>query len=576
MAVYKYSACDNVGRKIRGKIYAGNKYALIRTLKSKGLFLISYSAEKEKPRKKTAPAVSEQSVREKIKEARTSDEKISEKAIQRVKAAKETAAQVLKKGNRIVYVQSAEYVEHADYVEHVTNAGHADHADVADHADHADHAGHADFADYADRAHHVAHAEYADTALQSKGGGIPYVMPRPAGFFPGFQPVERYEREAAGFAGEAGISRGAVPEGIIKEVPLLRALEVKKLKGHIKAAELLLFTRQLAISLKAGISILDALNSLEKQMTREPFKTILRTIISRILAGGSISAALAEFPRHFSQVYVSMVHAGETGGFLPETLAKLEKYLEKNIEMKRRMVSSLLYPAIMLLMAAGLVTFMMVYVVPVFVEVFSALGGAIPLPTKIILFVSSGVRKYWLYVLSAAAVLAFYVRMLIRNNENFRRRLDRMKLVLPLAGPLYIKVVLSRAMQTLAALYGSSIPVLEALRLSKRVIENKVMESVFENISDDVKKGRGIAPALRRSPYVPPLVADMVATGEKTGELPLMLNAAAGYFDSEVDNSIKALFTVLEPAMIILLGFIVGFIAVALLLPIFNLPGMVE
>ncbi|MEA2081468.1 MAG: type II secretion system F family protein [Elusimicrobiota bacterium] len=575
MAVYKYSACDNVGRKTRGKIYAGNKYALIRALKKKGLFLLSYSAEKEKKPQKESRGSSKPPVYEEKKEIRPAEEKIRAKAVPHIKAAKKPIAQVLKKGNRIVYVQSAEYVEHADYVEHVTNAGHADHADVADHADHADHAGHADFADFADRAHHVAHAEYADNALQGKGGGLP--APRPGGFFPGYGPMERYDRPATGFQ-EDEIIRRAPLGRVVKEsfFSQTAAAGKKKLKGHIRASELLLFTRQLAISLKAGISILDALNSLEKQMRREPFKTILRTIISRILGGGSISMALAEFPDHFSQIYVSMVHAGETGGFLPESLAKLEKYLEKKLEMKRQMISSLLYPALMLFMAVGLVTFMMVYVVPVFVDVFTALGGAIPLPTKIILFASSIVRKYWLYVAGIFAALIGYVRLLIRNNENFRRRLDKMKLGLPLAGQLYIKVVLSRAMQTLAALYGSSIPVLEALRLSKKVIENRIMERVFDDISDDVKKGRGIASALRRSAYVPPLVADMVTTGEKTGELPLMLNAAAGYFDSEVDNAIKALFTVMEPVMIIFLGLIVGFIAVALLLPIFNLPGMIE
>jgi len=352
--------------------------------------------------------------------------------------------------------------------------------------------------------------------------------------------------------------------------------DTKILKKKVSLQNLLVFTRQLAVSLKAGISFLNAMLAIKRHIKKDPMKSAVRNIIKEVQEGKTISKALETCPGCFPPLYISMVKAGEKGGFLYENLERLARYLEKKIEIRRKIISSLLYPVLMLFVATALILFMVTFIIPVFVEIFSAMGADLPLPTKIIIFLSVFIRKYGILTILMLGLLYVIFKWLIKKNPSLRKKIDLIKLKLPVIGSLYIKIILARAIHTLSALLSSAIPILHSLKLSKAVIDNKIIEAKFDEIYEAVEKGKGISSAMMNDPYIPSIVADMIETGEKTGELPQMLSMVAEYFDNEVDNSIKSVFTLLEPVLIILMGLMVGFIAVSLLLPIFSLPGVIH
>jgi type IV pilus assembly protein PilC len=341
----------------------------------------------------------------------------------------------------------------------------------------------------------------------------------------------------------------------------------------IRAAALTVFTRQLATLVEAGLPLLRGLRILEEQSESRPLRRIIGELSLAIEGGSSFAEALALHPRVFNRLYINMVKAGEIAGVLEVTLRRLADFMEKAQKIKGKVKAAMYYPGAVLCVAAIIVTLLMTYVVPRFKSVFEGLlgGGRMPAFTLFILRLSEGVKSHLLLGVGVAAALGIAFLCLLRTRWG-RWSFDQLKLAMPLVGPVFRKVAISRFSRTLGTLLGSGVPVLQALTIVKETAGNVVVGAVVSEVHQQVKEGEPIAPALKSSGVFPAMVAGMVDVGEQTGALPEMLLRIADTYDDEVDNSVSAMTSLLEPIMIVFLALIVGSIVVALYLPLVSFP----
>ena len=343
----------------------------------------------------------------------------------------------------------------------------------------------------------------------------------------------------------------------------------------VKAYQLVVFSRQLATMVDSGIPIVSALDVLADQLEDRNFKLILKKMRDDVEAGTSLSEATGRHPKAFSDFFVNMIRAGESSGRLDEILDRVATYIEKVDALQRKVKASLFYPAFVSIMAFAITTFLVVVIVPKFKEIFTALGGELPLPTLVLLGLSDFMRQWLVLELIGGVLLIVAFRVYI-GTQGGRLWFDRLTLKFPIIGKLLQKVVIARFARTLATLTKSGVPILSSLEIVAKTSGNKVVERAVLSARSSIKEGENIADPLAHSKVFPAMVTRMISVGEKTGELEKMLSKIADFYENEVDAAVTALTSLIEPLVIAVLGVIIGGIVVALFLPIFKLPTMIE
>ena len=367
-----------------------------------------------------------------------------------------------------------------------------------------------------------------------------------------------------------------------KELTIISIEEVKEKSkasmsiGGDKASadDLVIFSRQLATMVDAGIPLVGALDALQDQMEKQGFKNIVRKVRDNVEGGLSLSEALSKQPNVFSPFFINMVRAGESSGNLDEILDRVAIYMEKTIALIRKVKSSLIYPAVVVMMAIAITTFLIVFVVPTFKSIFATIGVELPLPTLILIAISDIMRKWILLVIIAVAVFIFAISRLIKTDKG-ALVWDSMMLKLPVLGPLLRKVAVARFARTLSTLQKSGVSILTALEIVGKTSGNKVIEMAVIQTKMSIKEGESIAQPLTASKVFPPMVTRMISVGEQTGKLEEMLSKIADFYESEVDAAVSGLTSLIEPLIIAFLGIVVGGIVISMFLPIVKLVQVV-
>jgi type IV pilus assembly protein PilC len=350
------------------------------------------------------------------------------------------------------------------------------------------------------------------------------------------------------------------------------AVRIPFLTASVKTKHLCHFTRQLSTALDAGMPLLRCLRLLEEQETNPSLKNIIGDLGSAIEGGCTFSEALAEHPRVFNHLYLSMVKAGELSGSLEITLRRLSDFTEKTERIKRKVIAALFYPAAVISVATGVMGIMLLYVIPKFKEVFEGMMNGKPLPafTRLVLGISDAIRTHFLLTFSLA-VATYGIFLFALHTRAGRTIFDQFKLKMPIFGDLFRKVAIARFTRTLGTLTTTGVPILQSLNIVKETAGNVILRRAISQIHDNVKNGDTIAAPLRQAGVFPVMVAGMIDVGEQTGALPEMLNKIADNYDEEVDNSVSALMSLIEPVMIVILAVVVGSIVVAMFLPILEI-----
>jgi type IV pilus assembly protein PilC len=351
-----------------------------------------------------------------------------------------------------------------------------------------------------------------------------------------------------------------------------RTRSVLTIGRRVKAGSLMVFTRQLATLIEAGMPLLRGLRILHEQEENPRLKEIIGELASRIEEGSQLAEAIATYPKVFNGLYLNMVKAGELGGALDVTLRRLADFLEKAARIKGKIKAALFYPAAVLVVSVVIMGILMEYVIPRFKEVFDGLLGGMALPafTRFVFGCSDAVKHHAFSVLVLVAGLTGVAWFSLQTQFG-RKSFDYAKLKMPLLGPLFRKSAISRFSRTLGTLIANGVPILQALNIVKETAGNLVVRNVVSQIHDAVKEGETMAPRLKASGVFPVMVAGMVDVGEQTGALPEMLLKVADNYDEEIDNAANAMNSLLEPILIVLLAVIVGSIVIAMFLPILHL-----
>ncbi|HEY6886650.1 MAG TPA: type II secretion system F family protein [Solirubrobacter sp.] len=384
-----------------------------------------------------------------------------------------------------------------------------------------------------------------------------------------------------------GQVKGATKDAVTEELRSqgLKVMELSEKKsalqadlsfGRVKAAELTVMTRQLATMITSGMTLLRAFYVLEDQLENKKLKETVGAVREDIEAGLAFSDALAKHPKIFSPLYVAMVRAGETGGVLEASLDRISDQLEKDDELRRQVKGAMAYPIVVLSFAMCVLIGLIAFIVPVFVKVFADFGGELPMITKLTVKASNLVTHQW-YFLIAFAIAGPILFKKWRKSTSGRKQWDAMRLKTPFKiGVTVQKISLARWSRTFAALYSAGVPIMQAIEITGQTSGNWVVEKAMADVIESVKSGGSIADPLKETPIFPSMVAQMIAVGEETGNLDAMLSKVADFYEAEVAAAVKALTSILEPVMIILVGGIVGFIVVAMYMPMFKVYDAIK
>jgi len=354
-----------------------------------------------------------------------------------------------------------------------------------------------------------------------------------------------------------------------------RKTQGKRQQGNVKTQDLVVFTRQLATMMDAGLPLVQTLTALEEQTTSKTFRPVLQQVTERVERGGSFSEALAEHPKVFDRLYVSMVQAGETGGLLAEILDRVASYQESTARLKKKVKSAMSYPTIVCCIALCISLFLVMKVIPVFADIYKDFGGKLPVPTQILIHISDVLRRYFVFAVVGAGS-GIYGLVRLKRTDQGAWFWDRLKLRLPVFGKLIHKVALTRFSRTFAALIRSGVPILETLRIVGQSSGNKLIEASVLGTGEKIEKGDGIAAAMGQYPVFPPMLVRMVAAGEQTGKVDVMLEKISDFYDEEIEATLSGLTALIEPLLIVFLGVVVGSIVVCMFLPIFKLNEIVQ
>src|SRR5215207_4250334 len=381
---------------------------------------------------------------------------------------------------------------------------------------------------------------------------------------------------------------GATKDAVVAELKS-RGLTVMDLKERktglqmeitlvkrVKAQELTIMTRQLATMISSGMTLLRAFYVLEEQIENRLLRETVGAVREDIEAGISFSEALGKHPKIFSPLYVAMVRAGEAGGVLEESLERISDQLEKDDSLRRQVKSAMAYPTVVLTFAFMVLIGLIAFIVPVFVGVFKDFGGELPAITKFTVSLSNMVTGQW-YILIAVFVGSFVGFRKWKSSAWGRPQWDQLRLRIPFKiGDTVQKIALARWSRTFSALYGAGVPIMQAIEVTGQTAGNAVIDRAMAAVVESVKSGGSIAAPLKDAPIFPPMVAQMIAIGEETGNLDTMLSKVADFYEDQVAAAIKALTSILKPVMIVLVGAIVGFIVVAMYMPMFKVYDAIK
>jgi type IV pilus assembly protein PilC len=342
--------------------------------------------------------------------------------------------------------------------------------------------------------------------------------------------------------------------------------------GKVPAKVLTIFTRQLSTLISAGLPLLRSLRTLGKQEKNPNLRKIMTGLAESVEGGTTFSEALSQHPKAFNKLYVNMVKAGELGGVLEVVLTRLAEFAEKSQRIKGTVTSAMVYPLVVLTIAVGIVTFLMLFIVPKFEAIFKDMLGGRPLPfiTQMVMDLSRFIQGNFLLIAVAITILVFALRFAMRL-PGVAAALDTYTLKIPLFGDMLTKTSVARFSRTLGTLVSSGVPILQALQITRDTAGNLRVSKAVENIHDNVKEGESMVSPMEASGIFPPMVVSMVQVGEETGQLPDMLTKVADVFEEEVDNAVAGLTSMLEPVMIVMLALVVGTIVVALFLPLITI-----
>jgi general secretion pathway protein F len=374
---------------------------------------------------------------------------------------------------------------------------------------------------------------------------------------------------------KSGVFTTEINESMTERRATKRGVSAPRLTiRRVRVQDVAVMTRQLATLVGAGLPMVPALTSLTNQIENPNLKRIVTQVRERVKEGSSLSDALREFPKVFSNLYVNMVAAGESSGALDIVLLRLADFAENQVKLKNRVTAALLYPIIMVLTASAAVTFLMVRVVPKILELFQDWGRALPLPTVILLDITNFLRSYGLVLLIAVVGLVlvslFYVR-----TEKGRIFSDRLILRVPIFGRLTRIIATTRFSRTLGTLLASGIPLLQAMNIVKNIVDNRIIAAAIESSQESIVEGQSIAAPLARSGVFPPMVTDMIAVGENSGQLEQMLFKVSDAYDNQIETAVSGLTSILEPVLVVIMGGVVLLIVLAVLLPIFEMNQLV-
>ncbi|MCX5666918.1 MAG: type II secretion system F family protein [Candidatus Omnitrophica bacterium] len=343
----------------------------------------------------------------------------------------------------------------------------------------------------------------------------------------------------------------------------------------VKIDDLVLFSRQLATMVDAGIPLVGALDILGNQVENKAFGDIVMRLRNDVETGSSLSDALSKHKKIFSALFVNMVKAGESSGMLDEILDRLALYLEKTSSLQKKVGSALIYPAVVSTMALGITLLLLLKVIPVFKDIFSGFGSELPRPTAILISISDTLQKYFPAVVVIIVVAAILMSRYLKT-EKGRLRYDSLLLKLPIFGILLTKVAISKFTRTLSTLIKSGVPILNALEIVGKTSDNKAVEAAVDTVRANVREGESISEPLARSKIFPSMVVKMVSVGEQSGELEKMLSKIADFYDEQVDTAVSGLTSLVEPLIIAFLGIVIGTIVICMFLPIFKLTQVVS
>ena len=349
----------------------------------------------------------------------------------------------------------------------------------------------------------------------------------------------------------------------------------KSVGGSVPLADLVVFTRQLATMIDAGLAIVMSLQALADQTSNKVMREIIKDVTVRVEQGDNFSSALQKHPKVFTKLFYCMVEAGEKGGLLADVLARLATYLESTARLRKKVKSAMMYPTVVTCVALGVTTFLLTAIVPKFGEVFSSFGRPLPKPTQVLLDTSNWLKAHILYILPLVGGVIYGWFAYIKTKPG-REFWDRTRIKLPVFGVIAHKIVLARFTRTLASLIRSGVPILEVLNITANTAGNVVVERAIRTAASDIEKGEGISSALGKHPVFPSMIIRMLTAGEQTGKIDAMLERVANFLDDEIETTLSGLTSLIEPLLIVFLGVTIGGIVICMFLPIFQLSDVVS
>jgi type IV pilus assembly protein PilC len=379
--------------------------------------------------------------------------------------------------------------------------------------------------------------------------------------------VKKGEIEAADKAAAAMLLKR---QRIVPTKVKAKPKEITLFEKKIQTKDLVVFTRQFSTMISAGLPLVQCLDILSSQQPNPTFKKILAQIKQDVEGGSTFADALSKHPKIFDSLFVNLVAAGEVGGVLDNVLNRLAVYLEKNENLKNKVKSAMTYPIIVLCVAFGVVAVLMIFVIPTFQDMFKQFGSALPGPTQFVVNMSNFFRHSWYIMVGAIVALVIAFKWASRQ-EKGRFFIDKTLLRLPILGPLLRKVAVAKFTRTLGTMITSGVPIMDGLEITSKTAGNMIIENAIRTVRTAISEGKSMSEPLEETGIFPGMVVQMIAVGEATGAMDQMLSKIADFYDEEVDTAVEALTSALEPMLMVFLGGVVGFIVVAMYLPIFKM-----
>jgi type IV pilus assembly protein PilC len=388
--------------------------------------------------------------------------------------------------------------------------------------------------------------------------------------------VQKGEMEAQSEdAVRASLVRQKITPSRIKQKPKDLFENISFLQPKVKESDIILFARQFSTMIDAGLPIIQCLDILYSQQTNSTFKKMLKQVKESVEGGATLAEALKKFPKHFDDLFVNMIAAGEAGGILDAILRRLAAYMEKAARLKAKVKGAMTYPLVTLAIAVIVLVVILVFVIPVFEEMFADFGSELPAPTQLVVAMSDLVKSKILYLIGAGILFLFAYKKYYAT-EKGRDTVDALVLKLPVFGMLLRKVAVAKFTRTMGTMLGSGVAILEALDIVAKTAGNRTIEKAIYNVRSGIAEGRTMADPLAESGVFPSMVCQMISVGESTGALDAMLEKIADFYDEEVDQAVDNMTALIEPVMLVFLGVTIGGLVVAMYLPIFKMAGAIS